>query len=114
MTAYRDLHERFDRYYLLKSSADMLEWDAQAMMPEGGGSLRAAQLGTLRLLAHEVLAAPDMADRLSEAEASPPEDEWERANVVAMRRARRCSGLRSPRWSAAVTQSSWFSSSGGS
>jgi len=89
MTPYRMLVQRFDRHYLLRSSADVLEWDAQAMMPEGGGELRAAQLGTLRLLAHEAIATPDMAERLAdaEAEASPRVDEWERANLAAMRRA---------------------------
>lgn len=87
MTAYRELHQRFDRHYLLRSSADLLEWDAQAIMPEGAGDLRAAQLGTLRLLAHEAIAQPDMAERLTAAEASPPADPWERANLVAMRRA---------------------------
>jgi len=87
MTPYRLLAQRFDRHYLLRSSADVLEWDAQAMMPEGGGELRAAQLGTLRLLAHEAIAAPDMKERLADADASPPEDAWERANLAAMRRA---------------------------
>ena len=87
MTPYRLLVQRFDRHYLLRSSADLLEWDAQAIMPEGGGDLRAAQLGTLRVLAHDAIAAPDMAERLAAAEASPPEDEWERANLASMRRA---------------------------
>src|SRR6187399_1349712 len=87
MRAYLELHRRFDRHYLLRSSADLLEWDAQTIMPEGGGDLRAAQLGTLRLLAHEAIAAPDMAEHLDAAEASKPEDAWERANLVAMRRA---------------------------
>ena len=87
MTPYRVLVERFDRYYLLRSSADLLEWDAQAIMPEGGGDLRAAQLGTLRVLAHDAIAAPDMTDLLAAAQASPPEDEWERANLASMRRA---------------------------
>jgi carboxypeptidase Taq len=86
MTAYRELHRRFDRHYLLHSSAAMLEWDAQAMMPEGAGDLRGAQLATLHLLAHEAIAAPDMRERIEAAEASPPEDPWERANLVAMRR----------------------------
>jgi carboxypeptidase Taq len=87
MTPYRLLAQRFDRHYLLRSSADLLEWDAQAMMPDGGGDLRAAQLGTLRLLAHEAIATTDMKERLAEAEASPPADEWERANLASMRRA---------------------------
>lgn len=87
MNAYRELHRRFDRHYLLRSSADLLEWDAQSMMPTGSGDLRAAQLGTLRLLAHEAIAAPDMAELLDAAESAPPEDAWERANLAAMRRA---------------------------
>jgi len=87
MSAYRELHRRFDRHYLLRSSADLLDWDAQTIMPEGGGDLRGAQLGTLRLLAHEAIATPDMADLLAAAEAAPPEDPWERANLAAMRRA---------------------------
>ena len=86
MTPYRSLVQRFDRHFLLRSSADVLEWDAQAMMPDGGGELRAAQLGTLRVLAHEAIATPDMEERLAAAEASPPEDEWERANLASMRR----------------------------
>src|SRR6476646_2360073 len=87
MNAYRELHRRFDRHYLLRSSADLLEWDAQVMMPDGGGDLRSAQLGTLRLLAHEAIAMPDMAERFAEADASPPNDAWESANLLAMRRA---------------------------
>ena len=87
MTAYRELFGRFDRHYLLRSSADLLEWDSQAIMPDGGGDLRAAQLGTLRLLAHEAISAPDMGERLAAAEATPPSDPWERANLAAMRRA---------------------------
>jgi carboxypeptidase Taq len=65
MSSYRALAQRFDRHYLLKSSADVLEWDAQAMMPAGGGDLRAAQLGTLRVLAHDAIAAPEMAELLA-------------------------------------------------
>jgi carboxypeptidase Taq len=87
MTAYRELHQRFDRHYLLRSSADLLEWDAQAIMPEGAGDLRAAQLGTLRLLAHEAIAARDMSELLAAAEATPPQDAWEHANLTEMRRA---------------------------
>lgn len=86
MTAYRALHESFERHYLLRSAADMLEWDAQTTMPEGSGDLRAAQLASLRGLAHRELTQPANADHLAEAEASPPADAWERANLAAMRR----------------------------
>ena len=87
MSPYRALTQRFDRHYLLRSSADVLEWDAQAMMPAGGGDLRAAQLGTLRVLAHDAIAEPDMAELLDAAHRSPPADPWELANLASMRRA---------------------------
>ena len=87
MQPYRKLAQRFEHHYLLASSANLLEWDAQAVMPAGGGELRAAQLGTLRVLAHDAIAAPDTADLLAAAQASPPDDPWERANLDAMRRA---------------------------
>lgn len=87
MAPYRALAQRFDHHYLLESSANLLEWDAQALMPAGGGELRAAQLGTLRVLAHEAIAAADTADLIAAAQASPPDDPWERANLDAMRRA---------------------------
>lgn len=87
MSAYPELRRRFERHYLLQSSANLLDWDSQTVMPDGGGDLRAAQMGTLRLLAHEAISGPDMADLLAAADASPPEDAWERANLAAMRRA---------------------------
>lgn len=84
---YTQLQQRFEHHYLLRSAADMLEWDAQTMMGAGSGDLRAAQLATLRVLAHQVLAAEDLPELLHQAEQAPPADAWERANLTAMRRA---------------------------
>ena len=86
MAVYEELERLFERHYLLRSSADMLEWDAQALMPEGSGDLRAAQLGTLRVLAHEAIANAEVTALLDASEAALPDGEWERANVAAMRR----------------------------
>lgn len=84
--AYSQLHARFERYFLLRSSADMLDWDAQTTMPRGSSELRGQQLATLRLLAHEQLTAPELAELLERAEQEPVDDPWRRANLSAMRR----------------------------
>ena len=48
----------------------MLDWDAAAMMPAGGGAARGDQLAVLAGLAHALLTAPEVGDDLAEAEAS--------------------------------------------
>lgn len=65
----------------------MLHWDAAAMMPPGGAAGRAGQIATLRVIAHQLLAAPDSADLLAAAEAGAGSLEtWQRANLREMRR----------------------------
>jgi carboxypeptidase Taq len=87
MTAYSQLEERFHRLGVLEQAISMLNWDAAAMMPEGGAAARTEQLATLRLIAHQHLTAPEIVDLLSAAEAAKYElDEWQRANLREMRR----------------------------
>ncbi len=78
---------RFRRLALLREAAGMLEWDAAAVMPEGGATIRGEQLAELRTLAHEIVTAPEVGDQLDRAEAAPAGDAWARANLVEMRRA---------------------------
>jgi carboxypeptidase Taq len=85
MTAYQSLEARFRRLGLLEEAIRLLRWDAAAMMPAGGAEGRAEQLAALRLLAHEMLAAPDIPDLLATAEAEAL-DSWQRANLREMRR----------------------------
>jgi carboxypeptidase Taq len=87
MGAYRDLTARFARIATINEAAAVLNWDASAMMPEGGSDARGDQLAVLAGLAHGLLIAPEIADQLAEAEAAPPADAWDRANLSLMRRA---------------------------
>ena len=65
----------------------MLHWDAAAMMPAGGTAARAEQLATLRVISHEHLTAPALADLMAEAESEIDTlDEWQCANLHEMRR----------------------------
>ena len=86
MTAYQTLEARFRRESLLGEAQAMLNWDSSTLMPEGAASSRAEQIALLKVLAHEVLAAPDTADLLQAADADRSLDPWQRANLREMRR----------------------------
>src|SRR5215469_279222 len=89
MTAYRQLETRFRRIGAIEGAISMLHWDAAAMMPAGGAAARAEQLATLRLLSHQHLTTPEIADLVAEAESERDAlDEWQRANLREMRRRR--------------------------
>jgi carboxypeptidase Taq len=88
MTAYDRLTERFTRIATIHEAASMLGWDAAAMMPAGGAAARGDQLAVLAGLAHAQLTAPEMADLLSDAEATGGESApWQRENLRLMRHA---------------------------
>ena len=83
-TAHAALAERVREVKLLESSASVLGWDQETMMPEGGVEHRAAQLALLARLAHQAFTAPDMGDRIEAAKAetaSLPEDHPDRVDV---------------------------------
>jgi carboxypeptidase Taq len=82
-TRYERLADRFARIATLSEAADVLGWDAAAVMPAGGAAARGDQLAVLAGLAHGLLTAPDLADDLDAAEA--PDGIWEAANFQLMR-----------------------------
>ena len=86
-TPYANLVARFARIAIINEAQSVLGWDASAMMPPGGGPARGDQLAVLSGLAHGLMTEPATADHLAAAEASPPGDEWEAANLVLMRHA---------------------------
>jgi len=87
MTAYETLEARFRRLGTLGEVAAMLNWDGATVMPEGAAPARAEQVATLKVMSHEILTAPEMADLLDTAEAERGLDQWRRANLHEMRRA---------------------------
>jgi carboxypeptidase Taq len=86
-TAYARLQARFARLATLGEAGSMLHWDSSAMMPSGGAVARGDQLAVLAGIGHAMLTDPALADELAEAEASPPDDAWEAANLDLMRHA---------------------------
>lgn len=97
-SALGSLEDRFARISRIQDAAAVLQWDMAAMMPAGGAEARGEQLGTLRVLAHDLLADPSVADALAEARhaldrdgAGIPDDRpgglaWRRANLAEMER----------------------------
>jgi carboxypeptidase Taq len=87
MTAYGKLETRFGRLGAVEEAISVLHWDASAMMPSGGGAARAEQLATLRVVAHQLLSAPELPDLLDEADAAADSlGDWQQANLREMRR----------------------------
>jgi carboxypeptidase Taq len=85
MNAYTRLTQKFARIATLNEAAAMLNWDAAAVMPDGGAAARGDQIATLAGLSHELLTAPALTDDL--AEAAAPNDEWASQNLTLMREA---------------------------
>lgn len=85
-TAYEQLTSTFATLDAIEGSLSMLNWDMQTMMPSGGAEARSRQMATLKGLAHQTIADPRVGDWLDAAEADADLGEWERANVVEMRR----------------------------
>src|SRR5256885_10454388 len=87
MTAYTDLEAWFHRLGAVEEAIAVLHWDAAAMMPPGGAAARSEQLATLRGIAHQMLAAPEIANLLTAAEGDADNlGPWQRANLREMRR----------------------------
>ena len=85
--AYPELEARFGRLGAVEEAIAVLHWDAAAMMPAGGTAARAEQVATLRVMAHELLSAPEITDLLGAAEAGANSlGAWQRANIREMRR----------------------------
>lgn len=83
-TAYQELESRFTRLSMINDALGILDWDSQTMMPAGAADGRAAQIATLRVLAHELLTDSRLADTLAEAESLPALSPWQRANLREM------------------------------
>src|SRR5215469_12911320 len=83
--AYATLEARFRRLGLVNEAVAMLNWDAAAMMPEGGAAARAEQLAELKVIAHDIIADPRVADLMDDA-GRDGLDDWQRANLAEMRR----------------------------
>lgn len=85
---YAELERRFARLGAVHRAQAILNWDRSTMMPDGASEDRADQLATLGVIAHEIIATPEMPELLSRAEeVRSALDPWQAANLREMRRA---------------------------
>jgi carboxypeptidase Taq len=85
--AYARLEAVFHRHALIEESTGVLHWDMSVMMPPGGARARGEQIAEMRVLSHEILADPHVADDLAAAQAEAGVlDQWQAANLSEMRR----------------------------
>ena len=84
---YQALHDHCKRIGDIDHAIAMLSWDEAVMMPNGGGSVRADALATLKDTVRDLLTSPQMGDLVAAAEAEPL-GAWQQANVEQVRRAR--------------------------
>ncbi len=77
MTAYAELLDHYREVAALRAAANLLGWDQQVLMPQGGASARAAHSGRLRRLAHERITGDRLlrAVERAVAETDPASDE---------------------------------------
>lgn len=83
--AYHTLADRFRRMAVLGEAETVLHWDAAVIMPASAAEPRGDQLAELRVVLHEMLTDPAIADLLDAAEPLPL-DPWQAANLREMRR----------------------------
>jgi carboxypeptidase Taq len=85
--SYAELERRFARLSAVNRASAILNWDRSTMMPPGASDDRADQLATLGVIAHGIIAAPEIPDLLARAEEEARLlDPWRAANLREMRR----------------------------
>jgi carboxypeptidase Taq len=85
-TPYQTLEARFGRIGAIREALAVLHWDAATTMPDGGASARSEQMAALKLVVHDGLTDPALADLVLGASGQNDLDPWQRANVAEMKR----------------------------
>lgn len=85
--AYAELKTRFKRIAAIGDAAGVLHWDMAVTMPSGAAPGRAEQLATLKMLSHEALTDPKVAELIDKAK-NETLTGWDKANLREMRRNR--------------------------
>src|SRR5262245_53108099 len=86
--SYTLLEQRFREIGDLGHAQAMLGWDEAVMMPTGGGARRGDVLATIAGIVHRQLTSQETADLIAAAAEESELDEWQRANLREIERAR--------------------------
>ena len=88
-TPYKQLEQEWQRLHAFNGALSLLRWDAAVLMPRGSAGVRGEQLAAIETEQHALLTSPRISRLIERAEAGGSAlDEWQRANLRAMRRQR--------------------------
>jgi carboxypeptidase Taq len=88
-TPYTQLEQEWQRLHAFDGALSLLRWDAAVMMPRGSAAVRGEQLAAIEIEHHALLTSPRVSRLIERAQAAESTlDEWQRANLRAMRRQR--------------------------
>ena len=89
VTPYKQLEQEWQRLHAFNGALSLLRWDAAVMMPRGSADVRGEQLAAIEIEHHALLTSPKISRLIDRAQAgSASLDEWQLANLRAMRRQR--------------------------
>ncbi len=83
--SYAHLEQTFYRLAQLSHAGSFLGWDQQVMMPPGSNESRGKAMAELRVIATEIIQAPDLADAFAAAENETNLQPWQKTNLRKMR-----------------------------
>jgi carboxypeptidase Taq len=83
------LKDRLNDVHNIRTAMGLLGWDQQTCMPPGGTGTRAAQMGTLSKLAHELFVSAETGRLLAQAEAEGAGLDYDSDAAALLRAARR-------------------------
>jgi carboxypeptidase Taq len=83
--AFDRLQNIFADFHAIGTANQILGWDRQVMMPQGGAAARTRVTGHLTRMAHEILTGNELSKALSEAKAEAESDE-EKATIRVLQR----------------------------
>lgn len=86
MSAYQKLQSLFEKYYYLKRTRSLLDWDSAVMMPAGSALVRSKQLATLQGVMQDLIGDRRVARWLAESAGDTSLNSWQRANLQEMTR----------------------------
>lgn len=87
MNAYQQLEKLFEKIAYLEHLQAITSWDEAAMMPSGGGNIRAQALATLGVVIHDLLTNTDVGNLIEKAKKLSLDPTWQQPNLQWMERA---------------------------
>lgn len=81
MSAYQEIEKRYQQIRLFGSVLEVLDWDRDVNMPDGGAELRGEQQAMLQSLRQDIFLLPDWEELFEKASHDSSISDWQKANL---------------------------------